>query len=266
MIELPDANQSGPDPVRSLPPPSRPSNVADLGSQVADLKAEIEKLKEGRPITSTTSDVAVLTNQVTTLKEEVEKLKKNKLAKIGAAFAATATVLSLLNGYFSLHDTLLKKPNTAVVNGSSLVMAYSPTSRMLKITFGFSLQNLGNADDSVSSINGRLTDQNTGSFAPLSDFNCIIGNSVQRMPFTVPKEANTTATCTVSSVLGTLSSEPFASPGTKQFAMNMVRGSGPELNWSVCFDLDANTVDQIAKRKGALRRQFFYQPCSKEVS
>jgi hypothetical protein len=146
MSELPDDDPSGPGPVRPSPPHRPSPNVDDLGSRVADLKAEIEKLKEGRASIATTSDVAVFTNQVTNLKEELEKVKKNTLAKIGAVIAAIATVLSLLTGYFSLHDTLLKKPNTAVVNGSSLVIAYSPTSRMLKITFGFSLQNLGNAE------------------------------------------------------------------------------------------------------------------------
>jgi len=210
-------------------------------------------------------DVADLGRQVEGLKTDLEKLKRNRLAKIGAGFAVFATVISVVNGGVTLHDTLFKRPQTAVLNGSSLVMAYTPANRILKITFGFSLQNLGNADDSISAIYGRVTDQSTGSFAPLSDFDCIVGNSAQRMPFTVPKAANTTATCTVSSVLGTLSSEPFSSPGTKQFAVNMVRGFPPELNSSVCFDLDARTADEIARRTSTLRRQFPYQPCTKEV-
>jgi hypothetical protein len=197
------------------------------------------------------------------LAERVAVLEKSqKKSRTATIIAGTAFVISLLSSAVTLYDSLHKSPRTSVVKGSGFELVYNPKTQVLTTKFNFGLQNLGNADDAISAASAVISDKPSNSLAPLSEIKCASDRSSERPPtFTVPKAATTAMTCSASTVLKSLSLQAFSTAGPKLFQVDMTRGSGGDLNWSSCFELDPNTVNDIKKSKNSVSRQFRFESC-----
>jgi hypothetical protein len=152
-----------------------------------------------------------IASNIATLRAEVDQLKRSRSVKFATVLSIIATVISGATGGAKLWGVLVKRSRTVVTPGSALKMTYDPTRQVVKITFDLMLQNLGNKDDAIRELNGKISDPQTSSFAPLgaNDFTCVIAGSTGPQQggriFSVPKEGSTSVVCVGSIRLSALS-------------------------------------------------------------
>lgn len=251
----------------TAPPPAPPDGPdLQLGNRVTIVERDVDALKQlGNRVTVVEHNVDALKqldNRITVVEHDVAALKNSKAAKIAVMISIFGGVIAILSGGYTLWDALHKSPRTSVVGPSSLEISYNPKSRVLTTRFSFILQNLGNADDGMSGASVQVIDQLNGSLAPISDIKCAFGmSSVEGPPLVVSKSTSVAGTCTASTLLQSLSMEAFSSAGTKEFKLDMPRGSERDLSWSGCFALDPDSVNEIAKGKDSVVRKFPFKSC-----
>jgi|HubBroStandDraft_6_1064221.scaffolds.fasta_scaffold03199_9 hypothetical protein len=215
---------------------------------------------------SRSGDVA---REVAILRTEVNQLKRSRAAQVAVVASIIATVISVVSGTLSLWQALVKNSKTVVSTGPALKMKYQPTTQSVSVTFDLMLQNLGNKDDAIRDLYGRITDLRTSLFAPLgaNDFTCAIAGSTgaqQAGPvFYVPKGGSTQEVCIGSIRLAALSRRVFQFSGTKQLRVFIYGDSSYLL--SACFPLDQQTATDLNRTTGpVVLRTFYFVPCEPE--
>jgi hypothetical protein len=209
--------------------------------------------------------------EVATLRAEVDQLKRSRAAKIATVLSVIATFLSVTNGAGSLWQVLVKRSNTVVTTGPALKMTYEPGRQLLKITFDLMLRNLGNKDDAIRELSGKISDLQTSFFAPLgaNDFTCAIAGSAGAQQagqiFSVPKDGSTTAVCIGSIRLAALSRRVFQDSGTKHLHVFVYGDSTAPYLLSACFPLDQQAAIDLKRTTGpVVLRTFYFVPCEPE--
>ena len=206
--------------------------------------------------------VADVTHKLEALKSDVEGLSKRK----GRDYLQVAgTVIAILVGSVALKNSFHKAPHTIITKPSDEArLIYHPADQELKVGFSITLQNVGNRDDAIVNIFGRVSDlADKDRYTPLSDFNCAVNNTPIGSRFAVPKDGGSVlGTCTVTAKLGSLSRKGLLAPGLKELSVSLERDGAPNLNVAVCFLMDEAAVEEIARTNGAaVTRKFHYVDC-----
>jgi hypothetical protein len=209
--------------------------------------------------------------EVAKLWAEVNQLKRNRAAKIATVLSVIATIVSVSGGALGLWQAFVKRSKTVVSTGPALKLTYDPGGHLLKITFDMMLRNLGNKDDAIRELSGKISDLQTSSFAPIGaeDFTCAITGSMGAQQagtvFSVPKDGSTSAVCVGSIRLATLSRQVFQSPGTKQLHVLIYGDSAAPYLLTACFPLDEQAAAGMQSATGpVLLRTTYSVPCEPE--
>jgi hypothetical protein len=218
------------------------------------------------------TELGALQVQIQGIEEKIkEVLKKDWLAKVATVLAVIATIVALPVGALTLWQSFFKSSKTIVSTGPSVQIRYESKEQSVTIVFDLTLQNLGNRDDAIHSMGGRVSDLQSSLFAPLGadDFVCVSSGSTGSQQtgriFTVPKEGTVSVTCNVSIQLASLSKRVLGYSGTKQLEIVAHGNSVGLSSFSECFPWNHQTVlDMTTSSAPVVERTLNFIPCSKE--
>ncbi len=236
------------------------------------LKMAADEKMQGpaKPEPDVLADSQSIRREIDDLRSRIDAESKGLLAwakKWLIWLSLITAVFALPRGGLDLYHLIRNRPDSNLVPGNTLSMAYDPSKSRLEFTFGFAANNVGSEDDLLN-LGGHLAEQANAQndLWPFSaaDLSCTSQGSKLPIPFAVRTSVPISVECTISVKFDPSKSSLLLRQGDYRLKLDFSGPHNRTQSMNFCFHLTKSMIDEVFKSSHQEQRRFIYPICEQQ--